>query len=272
MILLDIGGLPVAVEGLSPEHEDRLRSEWRPWVLAAGDPWLKVRARIDPPREDCRPFSAKRMVGTFRGSDAHYVMEEGQASSPSAGEAAIHIASCGDSKQFYSLLTLLGAVFAWRAPSAGRLVLHAAGIVLDGRAFVLCGAEGAGKTTWARVAAEAGVPVLGDDLVVVRAEDDGAEAAGSPLRSRPWNSAGRGAWPLAGILLAEHGTPPRLRTAPPLVARAAVVAALPFVAEAMNACPGLDRTLESLFRSTPARVLRFAPDGAHLGLLRDATP
>jgi hypothetical protein len=56
------------------------------------------------------------------------------------------------------------------------------------------------------------------------------------------------------------------------VARAGVVASLPFVAEAMDACPGLDGTLDSLFRAVPALMLRFAPDPGFLGLLRDRTP
>lgn len=271
MILLDLGGTVALLCGLEPGMEEALRAEWRPWVLREGNAALVVDVRVEPPREDCRPFSAKRMAATFDGGVARYVMEEGRATVPPSGPVEIGIGPCGANKQLYALLTLLGAAFAWRAPSRGTLVLHAAGIVLDGRAFVLAGAEGAGKTTFARVAAEAGAGVLGDDLVVVRAAEGGVEAVGSPLRSRPWNSTGRGSWPLAALLLPEHGAPPSLRPAPAMAARARVVASLPFVAEAIDRCPGLDAALDAVV-GAPARTLRFAPDPAFLPLLRGFAP
>lgn len=271
MILLDLGGTVASLRGLAGGMEEGLRSEWGPFVLREGEPEIVVDVRVAPPREDCRPFSAKRMAATFEGGIARYVMEEGEARVPPSGPVEIGIGPCGANKQLYALLTLLGAAFAWRAPSHGTLVLHAAGVVLDGRSFVLAGAEGAGKTTFARLAAEAGVAVLGDDLVVVRAAERGVEAVGSPLRSRPWNTTGRGAWPLAALLLPEHGTPASLRPAAPMSARARLVASLPFVAEALDRCPGLDAALEAIVR-TPARVLRFAPDPGWLPLLRGFAP
>ncbi len=271
MTILDLGGTAAAIRGLPAAMEAALRSEWRPWVLREGEPVLVVDVRVEPPREDGRPFSAKRMAANFEDGLARYVMEEGTATVPPSGPAAIHVASCGANKQLYALLTLLGAAFAWRAPSHRALVLHAAGIVLDGRAFVLAGAEGAGKTTFARVAAESGAAVLGDDLVVVRAADGGVEAVGSPLRSKPWNTTGRGAWPVAALLLPEHGTPPALRPAPAMAARARVVASLPFVAEAIDRCPGLDSVLDAVV-GAPARLLRFAPDPGFLPLLRGFAP
>ncbi len=271
MILLDLGGTVAALRGLDAGMAEALRALWRPWVLREADPALLVDVRVERPREDCRPFSAKRMAANFDGGIARYVMEEGTASVPPSGPVAIGIGPCGANKQLYALLTLLGAAFAWRAPSRGTLVLHAAGIVLDGRAFVLAGAEGAGKTTFARVAAEAGAGVLGDDLVVVRAAEGAVEAVGSPLRSKPWNSTGRGAWPLAALLLPEHGTPAALRPASAMAARARVVASLPFVAEAMDRCPGLDAALDAIVR-VPARLLRFAPDPGFLPLLRGLAP
>lgn len=271
MTLLDLGGTIAALRGLPAGMEEALRAEWRPWVLSGDAPALVFDVRVEAPREDCRPFSAKRMAATFEGGVARYVMEEGAAIVPPSGPAEIRIGPCGAGKQLYALLTLVGAAFAWRAPSRGTLVLHAAGVVIGGRAFVLAGAEGAGKSTFARVAAEAGVGVLGDDLVVVRAVEGGVEAVGSPLRSRPWNSTGRGAFPLAALLLPEHGAPPAIRPASRMAARARVVASLPFVAEAMDRCPGLDAALDAIVRA-PARVLRFAPDPGWLPLLRGFAP
>ena len=94
-----------------------------------------------------------------------------------------------------------------RFPAEGGLLVHAAGVVVDGRAFLLTGPSGAGKTTWARACAAAGLPVLSDDVVLLHADLERPCALGSPLRARDFPAPGRGRWPLAGLLLARHGTP-----------------------------------------------------------------
>ncbi|MGE0448730.1 MAG: hypothetical protein AB7Q29_04015 [Vicinamibacterales bacterium] len=47
------------------------------------------------------------------------------------------------------------------------LALHAAGLVVDGRAVLIAGPPWSGKSTWAFEAARRGMPVLGDDQVAV---------------------------------------------------------------------------------------------------------
>jgi hypothetical protein len=72
-----------------------------------------------------------------------------------------------------TLTWLLGAVDRW--------VIHAAAVVSPGgEAVVAVGPGGAGKSTVAAAALEAGWPVLADDLVVVRAGPTGLEACGVP--------------------------------------------------------------------------------------------
>jgi len=51
---------------------------------------------------------------------------------------------------------------------AGRVPLHAAGLVIDGVAVVLAGPSGTGKSTLALTASRAGFPVLSDDTVYVQ--------------------------------------------------------------------------------------------------------
>ncbi|HET6765335.1 MAG TPA: hypothetical protein VFH27_16730 [Longimicrobiaceae bacterium] len=51
---------------------------------------------------------------------------------------------------------------------AGRIPIHAAGVVIDGVAVVLAGPSGTGKSTLALTASRAGWPVLSDDTVYVQ--------------------------------------------------------------------------------------------------------
>jgi len=56
------------------------------------------------------------------------------------------------------------------APGIGRVLLPAGAVVVDGSALVLVGGSGAGKSSLALRALAAGLPVLGDDQVVVAAD------------------------------------------------------------------------------------------------------
>jgi hypothetical protein len=63
-------------------------------------------------------------------------------------------------------------------PSFGAAILHAAGIVREGKAALFLAPDGGGKST---VAAHPGAGlVLGDDQIVVREEGDGFHAYGTP--------------------------------------------------------------------------------------------
>jgi hypothetical protein len=62
---------------------------------------------------------------------------------------------------------LLGPVLRRVLGLRGVLCLHASAIVIDGRAVVLAGQRGAGKSTTAAALAARGMPVLSDDLVAL---------------------------------------------------------------------------------------------------------
>lgn len=79
-----------------------------------------------------------------------------------------------------------------RCISGGGLALHASCVARGGRAFVLAGPTGAGKTTAARHAAAAGASVLADDLVLLGRDRDAAlwRASGLPWEAAPDLAAG----------------------------------------------------------------------------------
>lgn len=66
--------------------------------------------------------------------------------------------------------------------SRGRGVLvHACGLVIEGRGFLFLGTSGAGKSTTARLWKErGGVTILSDDRIVIRPDGDGFRIFGTP--------------------------------------------------------------------------------------------
>jgi len=96
-------------------------------------------------------------------------------------------------------------LFQHRFAREKALELHACGLVVGGRAVLLCGSSGAGKTTSARLwmRRRPRTSVLSDDRIVVRPEGRGFRAHGTP-----WHGSGRYASrasrPLAAVFFIRH--------------------------------------------------------------------
>lgn len=104
----------------------------------------------------------------------------------------------------------------------GGLLLHAACVAMGGRAYVIAGPSGEGKTTFARAAADVdSVTVLTDERVVLRKRDGRWVAYGTP-----WSGEGHftnpGSAPLAGIYLLEKSDQDHVRPLSPVRAMASL--------------------------------------------------
>jgi hypothetical protein len=199
---------------------------------------------------------------------ASFSMAEGDVAVDASGRALLRLgAAIAPERGWFAFLNLLRAALAWRMPSRDGMLLHAAGVTLEGRAFVLAGSEGSGKSTFAALAASRGARVLSDDLVLLDGAGGAIEALAAPFRSTHPGAQERGRWPVAAILFPSHGTAACLGAAPPLLTRARITANLPFVAEGIEADARILSAIERLARGVPARELTFARDPAFVDLL-----
>ena len=90
------------------------------------------------------------------------------------------------------------------------ILLHAAGMVSRGQAFIFSGASGAGKSTFSELLVAAGTgKVLSDERMIVREIDGVMQAFGTPWAGTA--SIGRsGCAPLAAIFFLKHGKSNRI--------------------------------------------------------------
>jgi len=122
---------------------------------------------------------------------------------------------------------------AHHALSLNGVVLHSAGLVLDGRAYLFAGRSGAGKTTLTRKGHAAGADVLSDDVNLVLPGTEGYEAHAVPFTGEFGRTlvqtGARGAYPVAGVVLLERGKCLGVEPIRPSAAVARLLVASPFV-------------------------------------------
>ena len=86
---------------------------------------------------------------------------------------------------------------------SGGFMLHSAGIVKNGKAYVFLGKSGAGKSTISKLAAAAGAEALSDEINLVRFEKGRFRVYGSPFWGEMRADGKPGSWPLGGIYLLQ---------------------------------------------------------------------
>ena len=158
------------------------------------------------------------------------------------------------------LENFLRILLAHRALGFNGMLLHSAGLVVDGRAFLFVGRSNAGKTTLSRKADAADARVLSDDINLVLPAEDGFAVHAVPFTGefRRRIPVEPGAVPLGGILLLDKG--PRLELTP--VGEATAVSALfaqsPFVNTSVEEASGLLDSLARLVTQVPVARLTVA--------------
>jgi hypothetical protein len=165
----------------------------------------------------------------------------------------------------------LRVLAAYRLLDLGGAILHSAGLVKNGAAYLLLGRSGAGKTTVSALAQAQGGEVLSDDLNALCPD----RAAGCLVHKLPFTGeigdrrAVRPPVPLAGLLRLEKDVRDELLP----LSRAQAVASMMMCAPFVNADPcrreRLERVLLDLLAAgaPPAFILRFSLSGAFWSIL-----
>jgi hypothetical protein len=266
---LDFSGIRLRLENLNPALDERLRREWRSFVAATGpDPFLRLRLTFVEGAAPQGAFAPKAMTSKLERQRAAFHMAEGSAAVFEDGTGEITLLRGLGTREYYSFLNFLRATLAWKLPSRGGMLMHAAGLVVGERGFIMVGAEGSGKSSWAKLGESAGCRVLSDDLVVLDGAGAELEVLGAPFRSTHHADYRPGRWPLAAVLFPRHAEQAALKPCDALIARARLVANLTFIAEAVEKDDRISPMLERLTSSVPCADLAFALDGSFVELLR----
>ncbi len=192
--------------------------------------------------------------------------------------ATLAVAHGTDLAQLNAVENFLRVASAYRVLANQGVLLHSAGIVLDGRAYLFAGQSGAGKTTLTRKAHQAGAGILSDDInIVLPVESAGYRAYPVPFAGdfgQTPDLLSPGGYPLVALCFLEQGGAATLKPLSKAAAAARLVSASPFVNADPYAAPDLLEVAANLVRRVPVRKLvsRREDDFDLIrGLLREIT-
>jgi hypothetical protein len=154
--------------------------------------------------------------------------------------------------------TFLRVAYSLALLPAGALLVHAASLGRDGRAWLFPGPSGSGKTTLTRLSADA--DLLSDEISIVRVDADGVRCYGSPFFGDLGRPGANRALPLSAIHFLRHAD---RHVASPLPARRALTALLPNVLFFTREGELVARVLEiaaALTAAAPSFALGFRPE------------
>lgn len=163
-------------------------------------------------------------------------------------------------------LRILCALLAYRS---GGLMMHGAGLLVGKQAYLFIGHSGSGKSTVVALSVHA--LALGDDLILLRPEDAGWRAYGTPFwnEGAPRREGQTASGLLIGIYSLVQDRDVYLQTMTPAAVTAGLAANCPVVSGDVTELPGLLRRCQRLGADVSVQLLHFRKDATFWNLLLD---
>lgn len=154
----------------------------------------------------------------------------------------------------------LRGLYAWLLLEDGGLLLHAAGLIRNGRGYVFFGASGSGKTTVTRLSMPQAT-VLSDDLVMLRQYDGVLHVCGVPFRGALVEAPRVNARaPLAGLYRLVKSEEHRVEPLPRAAGIAELIGSAPFVVKDLRINGTLVQVCGQMQSALPVQRLYFRKD------------
>jgi hypothetical protein len=251
-VIIEIGGLPVGVRTDSAEFFNILENRYSGFVNAEAQPLFEFNVEIVPPgkvTEEDEP--------NVRFENGRWVLERGDFHaewSPAAGTGMIR-----QSALPYAIDSAMRIVHSLLLADRGGLLLHAASVVRNGRAYLFAGVSGAGKTTISRLAPP-DATLLSDEISYVTRTGEGYTAFGTPFAGELAKPGENVSAPVAAVYLLAKGNENTIEPVSKADAVRGVLESVLFFAKDPELVGHVFASACELVREVPVQRLTFAPD------------
>ena len=254
-VLIEIGAMPVLVRTSSPEFLQILRERYGGFVNSAAQPVFEFEVEI------VRPGGIPDAIGdddlSVRFEAGRWVLQRSDFRAEL--DPALRHGRIWQSATQYAIDAAFRIVHSLLLAKQGGLLVHAASVVRNGRAFLFAGVSGAGKTTISRLAPP-DVTLLTDEISYLRREADGYVAYGTPFAGELAQPGENVRAPLAALYLLAQGTENRIDPVAEADALRAVLRCVLFFAHDSELVGHVFDSVCNLVQRVPVRRLTFVPD------------
>lgn len=265
-----MGELSLAIAGLCTRiltddaHVANVVKDRYAGFLTEGDPDWRIRIDVGPTGPDP---SAQDVVVRRDGGPARFLVTRADFRGSvdlQTRRGTLTVATPDE----VSVDTFLRILYSLALVEAHGLVLHAASLVRNGRAYLFCGPSGSGKTTVARLSPDA--TLLSDELSIVRTREGHAAAYGTPF----WGELARGgedrSAPLSGIYFLHKGDRHAVEAIRPRRALEQLLPNVLFFAKEAELTARVLGISADLLEAVPCFALSFRPDPGFWEVIEDA--
>ena len=262
-VRLGIGGLCTSI--LTPDSEvaSLVRDRYKGFLSAETPDW---RIEIGAQPAGGRPVAGDVMVRRD-GGPARFLVERADFAGTVDLTKCSGSVALADANEF-SVDSFLRIVYSLALVEAHGLVVHAASLIRNGKAYLFCGPSGSGKTTVARLSPDA--VLLSDELSIVRIYGAEVLCYGTPF----WGELARGgedrAVPLVAVYFLHKGDRHAVKAIGPRRALERLLPNVLFFAREADLTARVLGISADLVEAVPCFDLSFRPDPGFWEVIEDA--
>jgi hypothetical protein len=258
-ITVDIGGMPILLHTQDDSFGQLLARRYAGFVESAASPRFEFDIELTaPPRkapdEDVR---VEMRDGTWRLGRGDFRAQW----DPGARRGRIR-----QSANPYAIDSVLRIVHTLILAHEGGFLLHSAGAIRHGRAFLFSGVSGAGKTTISRLAPP-DVTLLTDEVSYVRRVDAGYRACGTPFAGELARVGENCSAPIASLFFLKQGPENKIEAVAKSEAIRRLMRNILFFAEDAALVEKVFQSACGFVERVPVQQLTFTPDSRVWGMI-----
>ncbi len=260
---IEIAGLRTSILTRDPEVAGVVRGRYKGFLSSGAPDW---RIEMDTQPAGFLPFADDVVVTRDGGFGLFSVKRADFAGTVDLAQRSGSVA-LADPNEF-SVDSFLRIVYSLALVEARGLVVHAASLIRNGKAYLFCGPSGSGKTTLARLSPDA--IVLTDELSVVRVSQPHAFCYGTPFWGELARAGENRVAPLAGIYFLHKGDRHVVEAIRPRRALERLLPNVLFFAREAELTAQVFGISADLVEAVPCFDLSFRPDPGFWEVIEDA--
>ncbi|HUK31014.1 MAG TPA: hypothetical protein VLV89_07865 [Candidatus Acidoferrum sp.] len=253
-VVIEIGGLPLRLSADDPAFINLLNNRYAGFIANTHKPYFEFQIDLAPPG----------LISTDNDEDVRVRWNSGKWFFDRGDFHAEWDPRARRGKVFqtanpFSIDCVLRIVHTLLLANEGGFLLHAAGAVRNGRAFIFSGVSGAGKTTIAGLAPP-DVSLLTDEISYVVKNSDQYFAYGTPFAGELARIGENFRAPMAEVFLLAQGSENKIEPLDASTAARMLLRNTLFFAEDPGLVNAVFQSVCEFVRQIPVRRLTFLPD------------